>query len=307
LLNPIIPKATRGRFFGRLRVTFMTTNILFTLLITSILKVTDSLSVFNGLLAVVLVAAILRFFTYARIPELENVGGEANHRQSFKKALSAVMALPDYIQFNSYVFLITLFTAGVPIVFGLMQKDVFGFSPAQISQVGNLFLLGGLVGCWLGGRTVDRYGTRVVFLATHLGYALIMFAMLMRYWAPWSLMVHVGGCSLLFSLVGGTAGVAVTSEVLALIPAANKSLSTAVNMSLFNLAVALSQLFVSSSISWGILSPDWKMLGQSYTTYDALLLGFMTITLLMLVTIGLVPAIAKKTQLIPGSGGYPRI
>jgi MFS family permease len=307
LLSPIIPKEIRGRFFGRLRVSFMLTCIVFTGLITQVLKSNETLSAFQILLGLVLVAAVFRYFTYARIPELENAAGEANHRLSFKKSFLSVLAIPGYIHFSSYVFLITLFTAGVPIVFGLMQKDVFGFSPAQITQMGNLFLVGSMLGCWLGGRTVDRYGTRVVFLGTHLGYALIMLAMLMRHWVPWSLSVHVGGCSLFFSMVGATAGVAVTSEVLALIPAANKSLSTAVNMSLFSLAVALSQIFVSRSISWEILSPEWEMMGYSYTAYDSLLLSFMTITLLMLVTIGLVPAIAKKTQLIPGSGGYPRV
>jgi len=307
LLSPIIPKEIRGRFFGRLRVSFIMTSILFTLVITRVLKANEAMTAFQILLGVVLVAAIFRSFTYARIPELENAGGEANHRQPFKEALSAVMAVPGYIQFNSYVFLITLFTAGVPIVFGLMQKDVFGFTPAQITQMGNLFLVGCMIGCWLGGRTVDRYGTRVVFMATHLGYALVMFAMLARHWVPWPLPVHVGGCSLAFSLVSATAGVAVTSEVLALIPAANKSLSTAVNVSLFNLGMALSGMFVSRSISWDILAPEWNMLDRNYTAYDSLLLAFATITLLMLVTIGLVPRIAKKTQLMPGGGTYPRI
>jgi MFS family permease len=307
LLNPIIPKEIRGRFFGRLRVSFILVSILFTRMITQMLEGNDSLGTFQFLIGLVLVAAFIRFFTYARIPELENAQGETHHRPSFKKALSAVLAVPGYIQFNSYIFLITLFTAGVPIIFGLMQKDVFGFSPAQITQVGNLFLAGCLVGCGLGGRAVDRYGTRFVFLVTHLAYALVMFFMLFRHWVPWSLSVHIGACSFVFSLVASTAGVAMSSEVMALIPANNKSLSTAINMALFNLALALSALFVSRSIGWKILAPEWSMLGQHYTAYDALLLTYGMITLFMLVTLGLVPKIAKKAQLIPGSGSCPRI
>ncbi len=307
LLNPIIPKEIRGRFFGRLRVTFMSVTILFTVLITQVLKINETKVAFQVLLGIVLLAAIARYFTYARIPELENENGEDNHRHSFKKAFSGVLAVPSYIHFTSYVFLITLFTAGVPIVFGLMQKDVFAFSPAQITQMGNLFLIGTLIGCWLGGRTVDRYGTRAVFMATHLGYSLVVIAMLTRHWAPWPLSVHVGTCSLAFSLVGATAGVAMTSEVLALIPAANKSLSTAVTMTLFSLAVALSGMFVSRAISMDILAPEWTMLSQNYTAYDALLLVFATMILLLLMTIGLVPKIAKQAQLMPGGGSYPRI
>jgi MFS family permease len=305
LLGPIIPKEIRGRFFGRLRVTFMTVCILFTMLITRVLSFSQSMAAFQMLLGVVLVAACVRYVTYSKIPELENAGGDVENRPDFKAAIKSVSAVPGFAQFNSYVFLITLFTAGVPVVFGLMQKDVFDFAPALITRVGIFFLIGSVAGNLLGGRAVDRFGTRAVFLLAHVSYAVVILGMLARHWMPWGLAVHAGGCSLLFSMVGAMAGVAITSEVLGLIPAANKSLSTAVNMSLLNLAIALSQLFIARSISWNILAPEWKMLGQEYSVYDTVLLVFGILILLMLVTIGLVPKIAKKAQLLPGST-FPR-
>jgi MFS family permease len=294
LLNPIIPKEIRGRFFGRLRVTFMTVCILFTLLVTRVLRASQAMASFQILLGIIFVAALFRYFTYARIPELENVRGEVGPRQSFRQALSAVLGVRGFIPFNSYVFLITLFTAGVPIVFGLMQKDVFKFTPAQITLMGTLFLAGSVAGNWLGGRAVDRYGTRLVFLFTHVAYAVVITGMLVRHGVPWSLPLHAGGCSFFFGMASATAGVAVTAEMLGLIPDANKSLSTAINMSLFNLAVALSGMFVSRSISWDMLVPEWSLLGQSYSIYDSLLFIFATMILLMLVTIGLVPKVVKN-------------
>jgi len=305
LLNPIIPEEMRGRFFGRLRIIFQIVGILFSFSIARALKVNEGMATFQILLGIVLVAAIARYFTYARIPELENAGGEDNHREPLHKAIKAVLVVPGYIRFNIYLFLITLFSAGVPLLFGFMQKDVFMFSPAQISGVGTLLLVGSVVGCWVGGRTVDRYGTRVVFLATHFGYALAMLTMLLRHWVPWSLPVHVGVCVLLFTMVAGIAGVANTSEVLALIPAANKSLSTAVNMTLWSLAAALSVLIVSRVTSLSILSPEWQMFGHTYSAYDSLIIFYASMALLMLLTIGLVPRIVKKTQLMPG-GTFPR-
>ena len=98
-----------------------------------------------------------------------------------------------------------------------------------------------------------------------------------------------------------------SSEVMALIPATSKSLSTAINMALFNLALALSSIFVSRSIGWQMFAPEWSILNRNYTAYDALLLTYGLITLFMLVTLALVPKIAKKAQLIPGSGSCPRI
>ncbi len=306
LLGPIIPKEIRGRFFGRLRVTFIMVNILFTLLITAVLKITQSMAAFQMVLAVVVLAHILRYFTYSRIPELEREDSEALKKQSFGKACSQVFSIPGYIPFNSYVFLITLFTAGVPIVFGLMQKDVFGFSEARIMLVGTLFLVGSMAGCLLGGRAVDHLGTRKIFLLAHISYAVVILFMLTRHWMPWSLVVHAGICSFFFSMVGAAAGIAVSSEVLALIPSTNKSLSTAVNISLMNWGIALSGIFVSRSISWNIFSEKWQLLNREYSAYDALLLGFATMVILMLATIGLVPKIAKKAQLLPRNG-MPRI
>ena len=119
-------------------------------------------------------------------------------------------------------------------------------------------------------------------------------------------MIQVGACTFLFSLIEATKGIAVTSEMLELIPSRNKSLSTAVCLTLFSLGVAASQLFVSRSISWNLLASEWTLLGQTFSVYDSLLLLFALMILILLATIGLVPKVVKKAQLMPGSG-YPRL
>ncbi len=306
LLNPIIPAEIRGRFFGRLRVSFLTVNIVFATLVSFVMKHTRSMAAFQALLALILLAHVARYFTYARIPELEREHRGEHAKRSFWTACAQVFAIPGYIAFNGYVFLITLFTAGVPIVFGLMQKDVFAFSAAKIMMVGNFFLGGAMAGCALGGRAVDRFGTRVVFLLTHVAYALIIVSMLARHWTPWPIMGHVVACSFLFSMTAAIAGVAVSSEALALIPATNKSLSTAVHMSLVSFGVALSGVFVSRAIGWDMLASEWTLLERGYTAYDSILLGFAVLTVLMLATIGLVPKVVKQARFMPG-GGYPRV
>lgn len=299
LLNPIIPAEMRGRFFGRLRVTFISVNIVFTLAVAGIMKWTQSTWVFQALMGVIFAAHILRYFTYARIPELEREDGTVHRQRSFFRACVQVFRIPGFAQFNAYIFLITLFTAGVPIVFGLMQKDVFQFSEAQIMMTGNCFLAGMLVGCGLGGRAVDRFGTRMVFLFTHLAYAAIILSLLTRDLMAWSLFVHVAACTFCFSLTLAMAGVAATSETLALIPETNKSLSTAVYITLANLGVALPGLLVSRLIDWKVLAPTWSAGGVTFTDYDSILIAFAALILLMLAAIGLVPKVVKKTQLMP--------
>ena len=247
-----------------------------------------------------------RYFTYAQIPELEKEHAEPKGQHSFRESMRAVFNVEGFCRFNGYVLLITLFTAGVPLVFGLMQKDIFGFSPSRITLMGTLFLAGSVAGNLFGGRLVDRCGTRIVFLISHISYAVVILSMLARHWAPWSLVVHVGLCSFLYSVLEAVKGIAVTSEMMGLIPSANRSLSTSVCLSMFSLGMAASGLFVSRAISWDVFAAQWELLGQTFTAYDTMLLVFTVMILLMLAAIGLVPKIVKKAQLIPGSG-YPRM
>ncbi|MDF7823675.1 MFS transporter [Pontiellaceae bacterium B12227] len=305
LLNPIVPREIRGRFFGRLRVTFMTVCIIFSLLITRLLGISESMTIFQVIIGIVCLAHVVRFFTYARIPELEQEHKDTKARTSLKESLKFVFGIPGFGAFNSYVLLITLFTAAIPLVYGLMQKDVFDFTPARIQLMGTLFLAGSVAGNLVGGRLVDRWGVRLVFLGTHICYTLVILAMLARFWIPLPLAVQVGAGMFMFSLIAATSGIAVTSEMLELIPARNKSLSTAVSQTLFSMGIAASQLFVSRSISWELLAPEWTMLGRTFTAYDSLLLAFACMTLVLLATIGLVPKVVKKAQLLPGTG-YPR-
>jgi hypothetical protein len=121
-----------------------------------------------------------------------------------------------------------------------------------------------------------------------------MLLMLTRHWVPWSLFVHAGICAWAYSLVAGVAGVASTAKVLALIPSANKSLSTAFTMSLLCAAIAFAGVVVSRSIQWAGNTFSWNMFGQNYTTYDTLLLTFAVLTVLLFVAVfGLYPRIKR--------------
>ena len=79
-----------------------------------------------------------------------------------------VLRIPGYLPFCAYCFLLMLFTGACPMIFSLMEKDVLGFSDDRIVLIGNLMALGGMLGFVLGGRMVDRFGTKYVFLCCHL-------------------------------------------------------------------------------------------------------------------------------------------
>ena len=162
--------------------------------------------------------------------------------------------------------------------------------------IGNLATLGALLGFFFGGTMVDKLGTKHVFLTCHFSYALVLSLFLLRDFVPLPLVAVIGGLALLFGLVQAGSGVAISSEMLAVIPADNKPMATAVNLSLMSLGVSLSGVFSSRILQLGMLSPSWTMFGNPLGPYDSLLCFCGVMILLLVVTLGLVPSVVKKVQ-----------
>ena len=177
LLHPIIPEKVRGRFFGRLRLTWQSIGIILTLFFIYILEQFPSLGIYQSILIIISIFMAIRILFYQQIPELEK---PVPPKESLFKTLMNVIAIPDYISFCSYCFLLTLFTAACPQIFNLIEKDVLSFSKTEIVFIGNLLIVGALAGFVLGGRMVDKLGTKYVFMFCHFGFAAILIMFLLR-------------------------------------------------------------------------------------------------------------------------------
>ena len=143
LLHPIIPENVRGRFFGRLRLTWQSIGIAFTLVVIYILEQYPTLGMYQAVMAIITILMALRMIFYQCIPELEKI---IPKKESFRKSFMKVLAIPDYLPFCSYCFLLTLFTGACPQIFNLIEKDVLHLSKVEIVFLGNLLIVGALVG-----------------------------------------------------------------------------------------------------------------------------------------------------------------
>ncbi|AKJ64076.1 MFS transporter [Kiritimatiella glycovorans] len=304
LLSPLVPEHIRGRFFGRLRVTFQTVTILFTMLVTWLLDRHDDLWMFCGIILVAWVAVLSRLFFYIRIPEVEPAGRRERH---FLDALRKVIAVPGFLPFTCYAFLVALFTAGGPLIFALLEKDVLAFKPATITLMGTLLMIGITAGCFLGGRMVDRLGTRTVFVLCHFAYALFFLLFAARGFFALPLTLYIGALTLGYGVVGGSAGIATSSELLALIPSENKSLACSFNMTLISAGCALPGILVSRLLDWEVLSESWMLAGQSLSPYDTMLIASGVMMTLLLVTLGLIPSVIHKVGLYPAASSWNRV
>ena len=206
-----------------------------------------------------------------------------------------VLAIPEYLSFCAYCFLLTLFTGACPQIFNLIEKDVLHLTKVEIVFVGNLLVVGALAGFILGGRMVDRFGTKYVFLCCHFGFATILFLFLWRALFPGEVQIIVGILTFLFGMVQAASSIAMTSETLVLIPVENKSLATGLWFTLYSGGTGLSGVLSGQALELGLLSDSWTWLGQHMSRYDGLLLFCVTMVLLMTVTLGLIPSFIKKT------------
>ncbi len=292
LLHPIIPENIRGRFFGRLRLTWQSIGIIFTLVVIYILEQYPTLAMYQIVIGIITILMALRMIYYQLIPELDQIQSK---KETFRKSFLKVLAIPEYLSFCAYCFLLTLFTGACPQIFNLIEKDVLHLSKVQIVFIGNLLVFGALAGFILGGRLVDRFGTKYVFLWCHFGFGLILFFFMWRGIFPGEVQITVGILTILFGIVQAASSIAMTSETLVLIPEENKSLATGLWFTLYSGGTGLSGILSGQVLELGLLSDSWNWFGQPMSHYDGLLMLFGSMVLLMTVTLGLIPSVIKKT------------
>ncbi len=298
LLSPIVPEEIRGRFFGKLRISWQAMGIVFTLIVTALLKIFTQICFFQYVLWFVLAAALLRIYLYQKLPELER---EPSTSRNVKNSFVKILRTPGYLPFCAYTFLLSLFTGSIPWILGLLGKDILFFSNAQILLLGNLGAAGAIAGFYAGGKMVDHLGTKPVFLICHISFSVVLFLTVLRGLSPFSDLVTLCMLSTGFGAALAASGIAFTSELLAIIPPENKSLSTGFHISLSSAGIALSSLFIGQAIKLNMLNSEWTLLGQTVCEYDTILLGSAVMILLLLITVGLIPSViqVRKSQWYP--------
>jgi len=299
LLDPIGPGDERGCFFGRLRLSWQLVAVFFAGFCMVYLKQDSPLRLFQYVLGVLVAGQALRLVFYLRIPELEK---SCDRGEGFWAALFAAVRASGYMSFCSYIFLLGLATVGCQALFGLIEKRVLELGDTDVVWLGNLGMIGAMAGFYLGGKAIDRWSTKPIFLAGHFGYGAILFLFLLRGSLPSTVWVtYLGVLHFAYGVASAAISVGVSTEMLALVPAENKSLSTSVCTTLQAGGGALSGLLIAAVLKLGVLTPTWTLWGLTLSDYDSVLLFCSVAILLLVVTLGLVPSVIGKAQWVPRS------
>lgn len=296
LLSPIVPEEIRGRWFGQMRTAWQTVAIVFALGLTALLRHRPELYIFQIVLVVTGLMMIARWVLYMQIPELEPV---CPSQDGFRHALRTIFHIPGYMRFCVYIFLLAFISAAGGL-FGLLEKDVLHFSDSLLVMMGNLMAIGTVGGFLTGGKMVDRFGAKPVFLGGQVLIVITLAGLLLRNHLGFDPITLMGAVSLLWGATQGATGIAGTSELLALIPPENKSLSTGFNLTLNAAGLSLAGLLNGQLLKMKLVPSTWTAAGQTLTTYDVLIAGFTVITLLLVIALGLVPTIRQlHSQWLP--------
>jgi MFS family permease len=285
LLSPIVPEEIRGRWFAQMRTSWQTVSIIFSLGLTILLRHHPDLYIFQLLLAATNILMIVRLMFYNQIPELDPV---TPSHEGFFRTLGSILRIPGYMRFCVYIFLLSFTGASIGLL-GLLEKEVLGFDDSQLMMMGTLLSVGTIAGFFIGGKMVDHLGAKPVFQSGRIVFSLALSGILLRDFLPLSLITTVGLFSFLCGMSQGSTGIASTSELLALVSPKNKSLSTGFNMTLAALGISLAGLLNGQLLKMKVFPARWTFFGQIQSDYDILLAGFIVLTALMAVVVGLVP------------------
>lgn len=300
LLSPLVPQSVRGSFFGNLRVTWQIFAIACSYVLTRILEGNSSLNVYQMVLAFFTFLLVIQVFLYLKIPEIEKNGGKDS---SIKGILTSIPQVPGYLPFCAYCFLLMLATGAWPVILGLLEKNVLFFGDDTIVHMGTMLFVGSMVGFYIGGKMVDRFGTKLVFLVVHFSYFLFLFIVILRDVVPVSLPLFFGSVTCVLGLIQAASSIALTSEMMALAPRENKSVLISVCSSLQLGGAAVSGIVSGKVIDLKILSENWTLMGIQLTDYDTLILFSAVLVFVFIVTLGLIPSVVKtkKVQWVPHS------
>lgn len=296
LLSPAVPAAMRGAFFGRLRLSWQLAGLGFGIACTLILAQDSPRLVYQGILAVVTLGMAVRVACMRRIPELE---APIPHGRGLVEGVVVVARAPGYAAFCCYAFLLTLATASAPTLFALIEKKSVGFGDRGVVWMGNLLALGCVLGFFAGGRLVDRLGTKWMFLICHGCFAATFFLFLARDAVPVPTMWWLGALNVAYGAAWAGSSIAISTEMLALVPREDKALSTGLCSALQVAGAGLAGLLSAGAIALGVLSDRWGGAGSTLGAYDTLLLLSGVLVTVLVVALGLVPSVMRPAQWVP--------
>ncbi len=293
LLSGFVSAQERPKYFGKLRSTWMLTSIAFAFVSAWVLGKNAPVWVFQAMIVFVMLMQAVRFYFYSRkIPERVP---RAEGGQTLLSAVVGILRCKDFAPFCAYSFLLVLFTAGGLALFGLIEKTFMNLGDGTTVTLSTLTMVGQLVGFMAAGHVVHKLGTKPAFVIAHVGFACVLVLFPLR-GIFGGAVVWLGVLHTVLGLIISCSSVALTTELFSVMPAKRRSLSTAIQLTFTGVGGALSTMIPAWCLKLGFFKESWVIAGGNVSAYDAVLLAFGFLTLMMTVSLSLVPSVIGKNE-----------
>ncbi len=175
MLHDVVPADMRGRFFGRMRACWSTTVFIAIIASGLFLGKDPETWQFQTVMVVGVALVLLRNYFISKIPVAAESLADQDDFGDWKKHISSLLRRPEAMIFCVY-FAATAFCLGFlgqPLV--LYMKHM-GFPTNENMIIFGFATLGTILSLLIGGRLVDRLGTKHIFLAAHVVLCVVCFA-----------------------------------------------------------------------------------------------------------------------------------
>ncbi len=272
LLDPLVKPENRGTFFAKLRTFWQFFGVIFTFGAQFVLELNGD-TMLSPILMFVVLLSVIRMYFYGKIPELEPRDSTVNSpKSSLLAELKKIFLCKTYIQLCIFILIMPLFMGSISLIFNLYEQSVLNFSSADIVLMGNMVMIGAILGFAVGAFLLKKLREKLLFLLCGCCISLCAFLFTMHeYFDFIPIKVFTGSLTLCTGLSISSMSIGLTSLMLHLLPKENKSLST----SLFITAQEM-----GTGISAGILSLTIAIFGNNSSRYAGININVYTVTLL---------------------------
>lgn len=292
LIGPLVDKSFRGRFIGILRFRWQLYTVIFSFIAISLIKYSEGSSIsYTIILLIVIGSQILRFFIYNKIPD-ESIQDTTNN--TLRESIFGLIKTPIFMSYCCYLFFLILATAACPWIINLSQKQFLAFTEAQIVFTNTLFLVGNLIGFYLGGIIIDKFGTKPVFIVAHFSFGILLFLFVARDLLIVPPLYSQNFLMLLFGIVTAASSIAITTELYEVLPLNKTVMATSFYVVVISLSKFLGAFISSQALQLKILSEKWSIGNFQFNCFDTMLIGNGCMVILLVMTLGLIPSVSKQ-------------
>ena len=298
LLERVVPTDERGLFFGRLRFRWQLVAAMFIFGSAWYVGRYASVGRLQIVIALAALAGLGRIWYVLRIPLKPVPATEGGGSPLLASVLSA-LGNRQLTGFGVYLFFLYAAANGtIPVVF-IFARNYLKFADGLIVMMSAVSMGGLIAGFLFGGRFVQRYGCKGVFLGAHLGFACLNFLLLAIRGGGVLTVAALMLVLFCYGFLFACASIAVSSELLALAQPANKAVSIALGYTLYSGGLAISRVAASLALGSGILATEWSLGGLALTRYHSLFLCFGIGILYAMFLLVMIPGMVRDVNRYP--------